>query len=225
MVTGKRPFSESGTAMLINAILNSNPARQSRENHNILWGMDHIILRALQKDASRRYQTASDLRADLERLKTGAPVLAEAKPERVRVAGAVLLVAVLVALGLAGYFVARKSASERGGNAARSRRSVAVLGFKNLGSDKNQNWLSTALSEMLTTELAAGDKLRTVPGENVARAKADLALPDAESLAAETLSKGHNILGTNLCVLASYLDLAGQIRADVRGRDSAAVRP
>ncbi len=222
MVTGKRPFSESGTAMLINAILNSNPARPSKTNQNIPSGMDDIILKALQKDASRRYQTASDLRADLERLKTGAPVLAEAKPERVRVAGAVLLVAVLVALGLAGYFVARKSASERGGNAARSRRSVAVLGFKNLGSDKNQNWLSTALSEMLTTELAAGDKLRTVPGENVARAKADLALPDAESLAAETLSKVHNILGTNLVVLGSYLDLDGQIRVDVRVQDAAA---
>src|SRR5258708_2168399 len=216
MVTGKRPFSESGTAMLINAILNSNPARPSKTNQNIPSGMDDIILKALQKDASRRYQTASDLRADLERLKTGAPVLAEAEPQRIWVAAAVLLVAVLVALGLAWYFVARKSASERGGNAARSRRSVAVLGFKNLGSDKNQNWLSTALSEMLTTELAAGDKLRTVPGENVARAKADLALPDAVSLAAETLSKVHNILGTNLVVLGSYLDLDGQIRVDVR---------
>src|SRR5260221_396296 len=222
MVTGKRPFSESGTAMLINAILNSNPARPSKTNQNIPSGMDDIILKALQKDASRRYQTASDLRADLERLKAGAPVLAEAKPQRIWVAGAVLLVAVLVALGLAGYFVARKSASERGANAARSRRSVAVLGFKNLGSDKNQNWLSTALSEMLTTELAAGNKLRTVPGENVARANADLALPDAESLAAWTLSKVHNILGTNLVVLGSYLDLDGQIRVDVRVQDAAA---
>src|SRR3984893_15384492 len=126
----------------------------------------------------------------------------------------------VVVLGLGGYFVARKSRSE--GNAARSRRSVAVLGFKNLGSDKNQNWLSTALSEMLTTELAAGDRLRTVPGENVARAKADLALPDAESLAAETLSRVRSILGTNLVVLGSYLDLDGQIRVDVRVQDASA---
>src|SRR6202790_3165863 len=101
-------------------------------------------------------------------------------------------------------------------------RSVAVFGSKNLGSDKSQNWLSTALSEMLTTELAAGDRLRTVPGENVARAKAALALPDAESLAAETLAKVHSILGTNLVVLGSYLDLDGQIRVDVRVQDAAA---
>jgi eukaryotic-like serine/threonine-protein kinase len=223
MATGKRPFSESGAPLLINAILNSNPARASKTNQNIPSGMDDIILKALQKDVSRRYQTASELRGDLERLTAGVPVLAEAKPRRVWIAAAVVLLVVLVAvLGLAGYFVARKSASERGGNAARSRRSVAVLGFKNLGSDKNQNWLSTALSEMLTTELAAGDKLRTVPGENVARAKADLALPDAESLAAETLAKVHSILGANLVVLGSYLDLDGQIRVDVRVQDAAA---
>ena len=184
--------------------------------------MDDIILKALQKDVSRRYQTASELRGDLERLTAGVPVLAQAKPQRVWIAAAVVLLVVLVVLGLAGYFVARKRTSDRGGNAARSRRSVAVLGFKNLGSDKNQNWLSTALSEMLTTELAAGDKLRTVPGENVARAKADLALPDAESLAAETLSKVHSILGANLVVLGSYLDLDGQIRVDVRVQDAAA---
>jgi Tfp pilus assembly protein PilF/TolB-like protein len=218
MVTGKRPFSESGTPLLINAILNSNPARASKTNQNIPSGMDDIILKALQKDVSRRYQTASELRADLERLTAGAPVLAEAKPRRVWIAAAVVFL--VVALGVAGYFVTRKSTS--GGTAARSRRSVAVLGFKNLGSDKNQNWLSTALSEMLTTELAAGDKLRTVPGENVARAKADLALPDAESLAAETLAKVHSILGTNLVVLGSYLDLDGQIRVDVRVQDAAA---
>jgi tetratricopeptide (TPR) repeat protein len=221
MATGKRPFSESGTPLLINAILNSNPARASKTNQNIPSGMDDIILKALQKDVSRRYQTASELRADLERLTAGAPVLAEAKLQRVWIAAAVVvLVVVVIVLGLAGYFVTRKGTSGR--NAARSRRSVAVLGFKNLGSDKNQNWLSTTLSEMLTTELAAGDKLRTVPGENVARAKADLALPDAESLAAETLSKVHNILGTNLVVLGSYLDLDGQIRVDVRIQDAAA---
>ena len=116
--------------------------------------------------------------------------------------------------GLVGYFATRTRSSA--GRIAQSRPSVAVLGFKSLGSDKQQDWLSTALSEMLTTELAAGDKLRTVPGENVARAKADLALPDAESLAADTLAKLHNILGANLIVLGSYLDLDGQIRVDVR---------
>src|SRR5437764_12972245 len=43
------------------------------------------------------------------------------------------------------------------------RRSVAVLGFKNLSGRSDQAWLSTALSDWLTTELSAGEQLRTIP--------------------------------------------------------------
>src|SRR6202171_6482172 len=82
MATGERPFSETGTPLLINAILNSNPARPSTTNQNIPAGMDDIILKSLQKDVARRYQTASELRADLERLRAGAPVLAGGEPQR-----------------------------------------------------------------------------------------------------------------------------------------------
>ena len=216
MATGKRPFPESGAPLIINAILNSDPVSPSKTNQKIPPGLNHVILKALQKEPSRRYQSAFELRADLEHLIAGKPVFAKAK-SHIWIAAAVVFLAAI--LGVGGYLIARKRLS--GATVIRSRRSVAVLGFKSLGVDKQQNWLSTALSEMLTTELAAGDKLRTVPGENVARAKADLAIPDVESLAAETLSKVHSILGANLVVLGSYLDLDGQIRVDVRVQDTA----
>src|SRR5208283_2604851 len=63
----------------------------------------------------------------------------------------------------------------------KARRSVAVLGFKNLSGRAEASWLSTALSEMLTTELAAGEKIRTIPGENIAQVMIDLSLADADS--------------------------------------------
>ena len=67
----------------------------------------------------------------------------------------------------------------------RIRPSVAVLGFKNLSSRPDTAWISTALSEMLTADLAAGEQLRTVAEETVARTKIDLGLSDAESLSPE----------------------------------------
>src|SRR5215471_6006925 len=48
-----------------------------------------------------------------------------------------------------------------------ARRSVAVIGFTNVSGNPESAWVSTALSEMFATELAAGDKLRIIPGENV----------------------------------------------------------
>jgi tetratricopeptide (TPR) repeat protein len=103
------------------------------------------------------------------------------------------------------------------------RRSIAVLGFKNLGRPST-SWISTALTEMLRTELAAGDALRTVPGETVARLKLERSLADADSLAADTLASIREILGSDLVVLGSYLALGGEedgrIRLDFRVQDT-----
>ena len=88
-----------------------------------------------------------------------------------------------------------------------ARSSVAILGFKNLSGRPDTAWISTALSEMLAGELGAGEKLRTVPSEPVARAKADLSLTDTESLSADTLARLRTNLGSDFVVLGSYLDL------------------
>ncbi|HET7208773.1 MAG TPA: tetratricopeptide repeat protein [Terriglobales bacterium] len=216
MVTGKRPFEAPTSPVLIDAILNGSPTPPSKINRQVPSGMDHIILKALEKDPSRRYQTASDLRVDLERLTAGVPVSAAPKRFKARIAAVAVLLLVVVAG--AGYWFSKRIG--RGRSQIRTRRSVAVLGFKNLGGNSGQAWLSTALSEMLTTELAAGEKLRTVPGENVARAKSDLDLPDAETLGTQTLEKISRILGADLVVLGSYLDLNGQVRVDARVQDA-----
>jgi len=70
-----------------------------------------------------------------------------------------------------------------------ARRSVAVLGFKNLSGDAQEAWLSTALSDWLITELTAGEQLRAIPAEGVIRMKTELSLPDVDSLGKETLSR------------------------------------
>jgi len=100
------------------------------------------------------------------------------------------------------------------------RRSVAVLGFKNLSGRPDANWISTALCEMLRSELSAGEHLRAVPGENVARMKIDLSVPDTDSLAGDTLGEIRRNLGSDLVVLGSYLDMGGQVRLDLNLQDT-----
>jgi tetratricopeptide (TPR) repeat protein len=108
----------------------------------------------------------------------------------------------------------------------KARRSVAVLGCKNLSGKPDEAWISTALAEMLSTELAAGEKVRTIPGENVARMKFDLSLADADSFAQESLAKIRNHLGTDLVVVGSYLAMGrtggNKIRLDFRLQDAVA---
>ena len=98
------------------------------------------------------------------------------------------------------------------------RRSVAVMGFTNVSGNAQNLWLSTAFTEMLATELAAGDHLRTVAEEHVARAKLELSLTNRDSYADDTLAKIHKDLGCDYVVAGSYLAIgpAGNGRASPR---------
>ena len=106
----------------------------------------------------------------------------------------------------------------------RTRRSVAVLGFRNLPGRVEDNWLSPAFSEMLNTELASDGALRMVPGEDVARVKRELPLADEDSLAKATLERLRINPGADVVILGSYTALSGsgdkRIRLDVRVQDT-----
>jgi DNA-binding winged helix-turn-helix (wHTH) protein/tetratricopeptide (TPR) repeat protein/TolB-like protein len=157
----------------------------------------------------------------------------KAPPSRSR---AVLpLVAALAAVAFAGFYAWRQvhpAPSQMQPRvisstaSATARRAVAVLGFRNLSGRPEEGWLSTALAEMLSTELVAGEKLRLVPGEDIAHAKVDLPLADANSLSRSTLARLHNDLNSDLIVLGSYTAVGAEpgtrIRLDLRLQDAVA---
>src|SRR3954469_16814024 len=106
------------------------------------------------------------------------------------------------------------------------RRSVAVMGFRNLSGQPAQAWLSTALREMLDTELAAGGQLRTIPGEQVARSQVELDVPETDSLGKDSLTRLHANLNTDYVVLGSFAVVGAkgndQLRLDLKLQDAAA---
>jgi serine/threonine protein kinase len=69
MATGKMPFDGSSSGEICSAILRDEPPPASQVNPEVSAGLDAAIRKALEKDRELRYQHASDLRADLKRLK------------------------------------------------------------------------------------------------------------------------------------------------------------
>ena len=224
LVTGTLPFAdERRAAGALNRGPGPVPPRELVPGLPDRW--NDTILRCLARSPHARFATADEVLGALE---GSAASRRWASRPAALAAGVVAAIALLAVLLVS--WEARDADSALDPPAAPSpqsmRPSVAVLGFRNLAGRQDTDWLSTALAEMLSAELAAGESLRAIPGETIHRMKADLALADADSYAAETLARIRDSLGSDLVVSGSYVTVGGEndaeMRVDVRLQDSRA---
>jgi tetratricopeptide (TPR) repeat protein/predicted Ser/Thr protein kinase len=230
MATGQRAFAGKTPAAVFAAILTETPPP-------VPGALQPTIHRALEKQRDDRWASAMQIKSALEDLRrtrgsagTSVPASLVIAARKSRIWIAVLIL--FAGLGTAALWLARGRHTRRAtdpadvSTPARMRRSVAVLGFKNLAGRPDSAWLSAALSEMFGSELAAGEKLRTIPGEDVAQAKIDLSLPEADGYGRDTLARIRKNLGADFVVLGSYYysgkDAGGQVRLDLRLQDASA---
>ncbi|MGA8220921.1 MAG: protein kinase [Candidatus Acidiferrales bacterium] len=109
MVTGVQPFRGETSGMIAEAILNRTPVVPVRLNPGVPPKLEEIITKALEKDRKLRYQSAADIRTDLQRLKRdsdsgrtpAAPGVAALKPVRQSTRWGAITGATIVVIGLA----------------------------------------------------------------------------------------------------------------------------
>jgi eukaryotic-like serine/threonine-protein kinase len=200
--------------------------------------LDTIVLKAIRKEPQHRYNSAEEFSDDITRHLSSKPIRARNPTLTYRTGkflqrhkesvGAALLVIVIMAGS--SWWQGRRLGKQKNtsvptsGLNIRVRPSVAILGFKNLSVAPETAWISTAFSEMLSTELAAGEELRIVPAETVARIRVDLGVSNVESLNPDTLAKLQQNLGSDFLIFGSYFvdqEPGGRIRLDLRLQDMA----
>jgi len=157
MATGQRPFPERHPPQLIDDILRQPPKPPTALKPGLPPGLEAIILKALDKDPERRYQTARELRVDLLRLlpsgsgtaweSSGSrPLAPRVSPRRALLALAIVLVGALAVIGF--------RLKNRLRPAQPAPRILAILPFQALNGDKATGALGAGMTETLTAQLA-----------------------------------------------------------------------
>ena len=157
MCTGTLPFRGDTSALIFNAILERPPVSPVRMNPDLPTKLEEIIDKCLEKDRNLRYQHASEMRADLQRLKrdTESGHRAMAAPQRVKPwwRGKAAISGVVAGL-IAGLVVAAMVYSSSNTNKASDIDSVAVLPLVSNSSDPNTQFLSDGITDSLIDSLS-----------------------------------------------------------------------
>ena len=177
MATGRRAFRDGVVTRLIDAILHQPPTPARALNPRISLELDSIILKCLDKDPGRRYQSAKELLVDLHRLQPTSsgnvalpvqvPFLRGVKKWIVySVAGFLAAAVSLTALNTGGW-------RDRllGRTRAPQIRSLAVLPFENLSGDPDQDYFADGMTEALITDLGQLQALRVISRTSTMRYK------------------------------------------------------
>ncbi len=225
MVTGRFPF--EGDDSLATAIrrLHEEPTPPDKYVEDLPKHWQEAILRCLQLEPPKRFQSTTELAQFLAGDTTiQLPVWNQHKRRwpwpAVAGGGLVLLLALTLLWRWQDKSLSPSGSAPSVEVAVPVRPVVAVLGFQNLTGRQESAWLSTALAEMLTMELAASPTLRALPGEHVARMKLELELPETASFAEDTLRRIHRYSGADRIVLGSYFASSGALRLDLRLEDA-----
>ncbi|HUI84302.1 MAG TPA: protein kinase [Candidatus Binatia bacterium] len=187
MATGRMPFDGSSSGEICSAILRDEPPLPSQISPQLPAGLDMVIVKALEKDRGLRYQHASEMRADLQRLKrdtesgrltalSSSAVSRAASSSSGRVAAPSRAWGKSLAVGIAGVLLVVAAAATyflRGRSQTATTHSIAVLPFVNATADPRNEYLSDGLTDSLIGSLSQLPELKVMARSTVFRYKSN----------------------------------------------------
>jgi TolB-like protein len=201
MLSGASPFRGDSPASTTMKILSSEPAPLISVP-GISSELSGAVSRLLNKNPANRIESAEEVLAALD----GGPTTIITRTPPVARRWALFISALVAVAGIAAVLWPwiQAALQKTSAPAVGHRPVVAVLGFKNESGQSALGWLSTAIAELLSLELAAGENLVVLDGDSVAHVKADLSLQDDEILTGETLKRIRSLSGAQYVISGSY---------------------
>jgi len=192
MASGERPFKGKTAVSLISAVVKDSPQPVDTLRDGLPHHLGRVVGRCLEKNPERRYQTAKDVRNELEGLaketESGSAAAPPAKQRR-RFVGRLLGAALVVTLlGLAAWFSLQPGTDG-------PIDSLAVLPFENGSDDADLEYLSDGLTDSLISSFAELPSIRIVHRSHVFPYKGHASPPEevGRELGVRAVLTGHEI--------------------------------
>ncbi|MBV9480217.1 MAG: tetratricopeptide repeat protein, partial [Acidobacteria bacterium] len=227
MLTGSMPFvAESALASLIKRT-QERVVPVSNQDNTIARSVSNIVSKCLERETALRYQSATELLADLEGWqgkRAGATLSFHSRVgpwgqtlpwPMIAAIGTVILLAT-VAWILRDRLLASAAKQQA---AAVTQESLAVLPFHNASGDPTLDWLGSSLAEMLGTAIGHSSRLHSVAQDRVQQVYSDLRLGPNASMDADTLGRIAEFSNASMLVWGQYVKFSGQIRISATLQD------
>jgi serine/threonine protein kinase/Flp pilus assembly protein TadD len=219
MATGRVPFEGETALSVAMKHKGETPKSPQQLNPNIPDDLNTVILKCLEKDKARRYQTAVDLRAEVERIEKGIPTTERVVPERKTLTSREITVKftlrklfmpaiIFFAIVLAAIVVWRILPSRKAGPPISGKPTLAVLYFKNNTGDKAMDVWRTGLSDLLISSISQSKYINVLSADQVYSVLRRMNLLEASSYASEDLKRVADQTGATH-ILQGYLTRAG----------------
>jgi serine/threonine protein kinase/tetratricopeptide (TPR) repeat protein len=202
MATSRVPFTGETALSIAMKHKGETPEDPKHLNPGIPDDLSGVILKCLEKEKEKRYQTAGELHSELEKIEKGIPtterVVPESKPitsreitlkftaKKLLVPAVALLVLIIAALLFWRVIPSKKPAPPP---SASGRPTLAVLYFENKSGDpKLDNWRD-GLAELLIADLSQSRYIRVISGDEMYTILKRLGLTDARKYSSEDIEK------------------------------------
>jgi protein kinase/serine/threonine-protein kinase len=182
MMTGRVPF-EGETPLGIAMKHKSEMPKDPRElNTQIPEELSRVILRCMEKDKKNRYQSAGEVRSELDRIEKGIPTTERVVPKRKPITSreitvqfslkkllipALVIVALVIIVVIIRQFLPRKEVVSQ----LPSKQSVAVLPFVDLSLKKDQEYFCDGMTDEIIAKLSRLEGLRVIPRTSMMKYK------------------------------------------------------
>jgi len=227
LLTGEMPYKADTVQASMFKRTRELPKRAVEADPNLPKFLSDVAEKCLQIDVKLRYQSAREIREDLEAWHGGtsktvtistAPQPVAARPKKWMIVG---VSAAVIFLAAAAFIFRGRLFGNSGEKSATAppALSLAILPFRNASGDASLDWLGSSLAEMLSTDVGQSARLRLVSPERVGQILRDLRIAPDATLDAPTIQRVAEFSNAETIVWGQYAKFGDQIRIDATVQD------